>query len=89
MRRFHLHRVEDESGVSGVGIVAEGVIFESGKVAISWLTKYTSVGLYDSVEIMLHIHGHGGKTRLIMVDASEPDVAPADASPLPSAGDPS
>ena len=33
MRRFHFIREKDASGVSGVGKVAEGVIFSNGKVA--------------------------------------------------------
>jgi hypothetical protein len=68
-KRFHLHRDVDESGVSGTGLVAEGVLFQSGKVVISWLTRHTSLGTYDSIEGMLNVHGHGGKTRLVWVDA--------------------
>jgi len=30
MKPFWLQRVEDDSGVSGVGLVAEGVIFSNG-----------------------------------------------------------
>lgn len=32
MRRFELHREEDVSGVSGTGVVAEGVAFSDGRV---------------------------------------------------------
>jgi hypothetical protein len=62
MRFFHLVRTEDESGVSGTGIVAEGVCFSNGKCALNWLTKYTSVAIYDSIEELENIHGHNGKT---------------------------
>ena len=34
MKLFQLHRHEDESGVSGTGIVAEGVQFSDGKCAL-------------------------------------------------------
>jgi hypothetical protein len=40
MKPFWLERVEDESGVSGVGRVAEGVIFSSGWCAVTWLTEH-------------------------------------------------
>jgi hypothetical protein len=68
MRAFQLHRDIDTSGVSGLGVVAEGVVFETGKVVISWLTKNSSLGLYDSLEIMDAIHGHNGNTRVVWMD---------------------
>ena len=67
MRAFQLHRDIDTSGVSGLGVVAEGVVFETGKVVISWLTKNSSLGLYDSLEIMDAIHGHNGNTRVVWI----------------------
>ncbi len=69
MRLFHLERDVDETGVSGTGHVAEGVEFTSGKAVLSWLTEHSSVALYDSVESLVHIHGHQGKTRLVWDDA--------------------
>jgi len=69
MRQFHLHRDEDESGVSGTGVVAEGVMFTNGKCVLSWLTTHTSVAVYDNVETVLNIHGHAGKTRLVWLEA--------------------
>ena len=32
MKVFYLNRVEDESGISGTGRVAQGFIFDNGKV---------------------------------------------------------
>ena len=63
-KRFWLMRNEDESGVSGQGLVAEGIIFQNGKCALSWLTKYSSVAIYDSIKLVEAIHGHNGKTIL-------------------------
>ena len=59
---FYLYRKQDVSGVSGTGFVAEGVKFSNGKVAISWLTKLTSCTIYDDMETVEKIHGHGGAT---------------------------
>lgn len=73
MHLFQLHRDEDQSGVSGTGIVAEGVLFQSGKVVLSWLTENTSLGIYDSAQIMEIIHGHGGKTRVVWLDGPQVD----------------
>ena len=66
---FYLNRVEDESGISGTGRVAQGFIFDNGKVAVTWLSEHPSVTVYDSIGEVRAIHGHGGKTEVIM----EPD----------------
>ena len=68
--RFILMRTEDETGVSGEGIVAEGVQFANGKVVINWLTDTSSTTVFDSIEDVLAVHGHGGKTQVIWL---EPD----------------
>ena len=68
MRRFYLQRNEDETGVSGTGKVAEGVEFLSGRVSLCWLTDTPSVGIYDSIEDVEIIHGHGGKTIVQWLD---------------------
>lgn len=65
MRTFKLVRDVDDSGVSGVGVVAEGVEFENGRVVLGWTTVVHSVGVYDDVESVEAIHGHGGKTRIV------------------------
>lgn len=65
VRRFYLVRDQDVSGISGTGVVAEGVIFTSGKCAMHWLTKYSSLAVYDSIEDLQAIHGHEGKTRVV------------------------
>lgn len=93
--RFLLHRTEDETGVSGTGIVAEGVQFSCGWCALSWLTTYKSCGIYPSVEELERIHGHDGRTKVIWcVDVDAIEMAPAlhsddeafdDARPLPEA----
>ena len=64
-RLFELHRDEDESGISGTGVVAEGVIYADGTVALRWKTETPSTSLFDSVDQVQAVHGHGGKTRLV------------------------
>jgi hypothetical protein len=68
MRRFELVRVEDVSGISGTGVVAEGVEFTNGKCTMSWLTKYTSVTVFENMTSLEAIHGHQGKTMVRWVD---------------------
>jgi hypothetical protein len=72
VRRFVLERSEDVSGVSGTGDVAEGVVFGNGKVVIAWTRVPSSIDIYDSVEDLLAIHGHGGRTRIRWLDDDEP-----------------
>lgn len=62
--RFLLVRTEDETGVSGEGIVAEGVQFTNGQCVMSWLTEFTSVAVYPNAEEIVKIHGHDGRTTI-------------------------
>jgi hypothetical protein len=62
---FTLVRDEDKTGVSGTDTVADGVRWPDGHVALHWRTQYTSTAVYDSMETLRHIHGHGGKTRVV------------------------
>lgn len=76
-RRFHLQRDLDISGVSGTGIVAEGVEFSSGVVALTWLSEWpTSVVFHDrGIESVEAIHGHGGATRIVWDDPAEAQIS--------------
>lgn len=65
MKFFWLKRNEDVSGTSGVGIVAEGVIFSNGCCSLHWLTKYSSVAYYQSLEELKAVHGHNGATEIV------------------------
>jgi len=69
MKIFYLNRTEDESGISGTGRVAQGFIFDNGKVCVTWLSEHPSVTVYDNIGEVRAIHGHAGKTEIIM----EPD----------------
>ena len=68
MRPFLLVRREDVSGVSGTGVVAQGVVFATGKAVLSWVTERTSVAVYDSIEVLDAIHGHAGRTYIEWLD---------------------
>lgn len=59
-RLFTIIRKADESGVSGVGRVLDGVLWHNGKVTVCWRTDdvhgYTSVAVYDSWNAFKYIH---------------------------------
>jgi hypothetical protein len=65
VRTFTLVRKQDISGVSGTGVVAEGAVFACGKAVLVWLTEVNSVAVYDSVQALEEIHGHGGATHVV------------------------
>lgn len=65
MRNFVLRRDEDVNGVSGVGVVAQGVEFTDGTVAMRWMGSLRSTAIYNSIEDVEAIHGHEGRTRVV------------------------
>ena len=68
MRRFELIRETDVTGVSGTGMVAGGVVWGDGRVAMRWFTDINSTVLYDSIDDVEYIHGHDGRTKVRWVD---------------------
>ncbi len=59
MRTFYLLR-------DGLGVVAEGVEFSGGKCALCWQTEPGSVAVFDSLGELRKIHGHGGKSKVVV-----------------------
>lgn len=75
MKRFYLQRDYDATGVSGLGRVAEGVIFSDGSVTLKWCVsgKPSSIVSYHSLEDLLTIHDHKdtvhqGGTYVVVID---------------------
>lgn len=63
-RVFWLDRHRDVSHVSGTGVVAWGVQFPDGAVAVRWHGAHPSTVAWPSVEDAIAIHGHSGATEL-------------------------
>ena len=64
MELIQLNRKVDESEISGTGIIAQGVVFDDGTVAMRWLTERASTTFYQSIDDVIGIHGHDGSTAL-------------------------
>jgi len=64
MKTFHVIRDGDDTGISGTGLVAEGVEFVGGKCVMCWFTDVSSVAVYASISDVEKILGHGGQTRI-------------------------
>ena len=57
-RRFLLNRYKDEAGTTGVGAVAWGCVWPSGRVSLDWQTEHAMRGgYYDDMESVLALHG--------------------------------
>jgi len=64
VKRFVLNRKKDESGVSGTGIVADGVQFPCGKCVLCFRMEPHSVIVFNSISEVEQVHGHNGKTLI-------------------------
>lgn len=70
IKTFSLQRDFDVSGISGTGLVAEGVQFSDGTVVVRWITgDHHSTVAWDSIEAVEAIHGHGGLTQVVWSDS--------------------
>lgn len=72
MKRGVVERDIDVSGVTGTGSVSEFVIATDGRLVIFWPV---GVGVWPSLEDAVKVHGHDGKTRFVILDDPELDVA--------------
>lgn len=69
-----------------------GVVLPSGRAVLEWLSRWPTVTLFDSVEEIIRIHGHGGRTVLRwgvpgpQAVAGPQPVAPGRGSPWGSLG---
>jgi hypothetical protein len=68
MKRFMLNRLVGDTGCTGTGIIAEGIIFSNGVCVITWVVGTCSVVVYDNLDDMVKVHGHGGKTIVEWID---------------------
>ena len=75
MRRFQLVRTIDHTGVSGTGVVAEGVEFTDRTTVVHWVVegRPRSTVVYRNVMAVQEIHNHentanAGGTELIFLD---------------------
>jgi hypothetical protein len=82
-KRFILNRLQDVTGTSGTGIVAEGMVFSGGKVALTWFSHYGAVNVYDSIEVVKVLHGHSEMTLVEFIDSDTQDSASSTSRSVP------
>lgn len=75
IQTFTVARQADESGVSGEGVVIEGVLLATGQCIAHWLYPRPkgSIAIFDSMNdfITVHIKPHPGNRTIITYDDGE------------------
>lgn len=66
MKTFYLLRHEDVHGHAGLGVVAEGVIFDDGSAVMTWLSKWKTVTTFENVQAVHELHSHNGRTEVVI-----------------------
>jgi len=80
MIKFTVYRLSDQSGVSGSGIIAQGVKFATGDIAVQWLTPAPNGDLQikRSLDDFLnvHVHPHPENITVLTFEDSEANIYP-------------
>jgi len=75
IRTFTVARKNDESGVSGIGVVIEGVQYATGQVVLHWLLPPPKGGIaiFESLDdfIKIHITPHPTNKTIITFEDGE------------------
>ena len=76
IRTFTVYRDDDEGGISGTGVIIEGVKLASGQAVIHWLypPPRGGIAIFDSMDdfIKVHIQPHpANKTSITYEDGEQ------------------
>ncbi len=78
IRAFTVCRKNDESGISGEGVVIEGCVFATGHCIIHWLTPSPrgALAIFDSFDdfIKIHIKPHPTNNTIITFEDGEQTI---------------
>ena len=77
MKTYYLRRDEDVSGNSGCGRVAQVAEFDDGTAVLHWnlganQSGVSSTEVFASIDDLLRVHGHEGRSVLESVQSAEP-----------------
>jgi hypothetical protein len=74
-RRFYLLRKSDITGVSGPGVICEGVQFTNGTVVFRWISDRASLTIFPreegGIDGVMEKHGHSGHTVIVWLDGED------------------
>ena len=75
IKTFTVCRQHDETGVSGEGVVIEGVVLATGQCIVHWLypPPRGGIAIFDSLSdfIKVHIESHPSNKTIITYDDGE------------------
>ena len=75
IKTFTVARQSDETGVSGTGVVIEGVVLATGQCIVHWLypPPRGGIAIFDSMNdfIKVHIEPHPGNKTIITFQDGE------------------
>lgn len=78
IRSFTVYRDDDESGISGTGVVIEGVKLATGQAVIHWLypPPRGGIAVFDSMDdfIKVHIVPHPTNKTIITYEDGEQET---------------
>ena len=78
IRSFTVYRNDDQSGVSGIGVVIEGVKLATGQAIIHWLypPPRGGIAVFDSMDdfIKVHILPHQANKTIITYEDGEQET---------------
>ena len=78
IRTFTVYREDDESGISGTGVIIEGVKLASGQAVIHWLypPPRGGIAIFDSMDdfIKVHILSHPANKTIITYEDGEQET---------------
>jgi hypothetical protein len=78
IRTFTVYRDEDQTGVSGAGVVIEGAKLASGQAIIHWLypPPRGGIAIFDSMDdfIKVHINPHPSNKTIITYEDGEQET---------------
>lgn len=66
LQEFYLLRIKDIHGISGLGIVARGIILPSHRVVMEWVMPHETITYFQNIGEVSAIHSHGGATKVIL-----------------------
>ena len=82
IKSFTVCRQTDETGISGEGIVIEGVVLATGQCVIHWLypPPRGGIAIFDSMEDFLKVHvlPHPSNRTIITFEDGEQRTYPSD-----------
>lgn len=73
-QRFYLYRHQDMSGISGTGVVADGIKWPDGTVTLRWRGPRPSTVNWNSVEDAEAVHGHGSATAFVWIGSDHKPI---------------